>query len=255
MRLALNADLGESYGHYTLGDDAGLCPLIGAANVACGMHAGDPNTMAAAVELTRRHGVSLGAHPGFNDLWGFGRRPLAMSPAEIEYLVAYQIGALQAVAALKGVRVTHVKPHGALNGMAHDDAGIAMAIGRAIRAVDRDLIYVANLGSQMSRAGAELGLKVANECYADRVYDRSGKIMPRSAPDAVLDDPERVVAQVLAFLELGGIGRFGDWTIEGRIDTICIHGDGPNAVAIATRLVAELTHTGIELVPLARLDF
>ena len=163
MRININADIGESFGKYTIGQDEALMPLIGSANVACGAHAGDPTIMVQTMRAAVANGVSIGAHPGFNDIWGFGRRQIQMRPVDLEYLVTYQIGALQALARTQGATVTHVKPHGALNNMAHVDEGYAMAIGRGIKAADPSLIYVANVGSEMAKAGERLGLKVAGE--------------------------------------------------------------------------------------------
>ncbi|MCB1470301.1 MAG: 5-oxoprolinase subunit PxpA, partial [Rhizobiaceae bacterium] len=156
MKININADIGEGYGKFKMGNDEELMRLIGSANIACGMHAGDPTIMVQTVEFAKRENVSIGAHPGFNDVWGFGRRQIRMNPLDLEYSVTYQIGALQALAASRGARVTHVKPHGALNNMAHDDIDIAMAVGRGIKAADPDLVFVANVGSQMTRAGEQL---------------------------------------------------------------------------------------------------
>ena len=161
--INLNADMGEGFGAYDIGDDAGLLKIIRSASIACGFHAGDPVTMHRLVTEAAAQGVSIGAHPGFNDLWGFGRRRIDMNPRELEYMIAYQIGALQAMACYAGTRVTHLKPHGALNNMAAEDVELALAIGRAIKTVDRDIIYVALAGSAMEKAGRELGLPVARE--------------------------------------------------------------------------------------------
>src|SRR5438309_209460 len=155
-KINLNADLGESYGRYTVGDDAGIMKVVKSANIACGFHAGDPTVMAEAVRLAHENGVSLGAHPGFNDLWGFGRRQIQMDPRDLELMVLYQVGALQAMARAQGAKVTHVKPHGALNNMAHVNTEYAMAIARGIHAADSQLIFVANATSEMVKAGHAL---------------------------------------------------------------------------------------------------
>src|SRR6201984_3845737 len=156
--INLNADMGEGFGAYDIGDDAGLLKIVGAASIACGFHAGDPVTMQRLVTEAAAQGVSIGAHPGFNDLWGFGRRRIEMNPRELEYMIAYQIGALQAMACYVGARVTHLKPHGALNNMAAEDIPLALAIGRAIKTVDRDITYAAPAVSALGQAGRELGL-------------------------------------------------------------------------------------------------
>ena len=159
VTINLNADMAEGFGAYDIGDDTGILKIIGSANIACGFHAGDPRVMRNVVREATRQGVTVGAHPGFNDLWGFGRRRIDMRPDDLEYMVAYQIGALQAMAAYEGVRVSHLKPHGALNNMAAEDPEYALAIGRAIKAVDPSIIYVALAGSEMEKAGRALGLR------------------------------------------------------------------------------------------------
>ena len=200
MRINLNADLGEGFGAYDIGDDEALLKIVRSANVACGFHASDPVVMQRVVTRAAAEGVSVGAHPGFNDLWGFGRRRIHMAPRDLEYSVAYQIGALQAMAAYAGVPVTHVKPHGALNNMAAEDFELALAIGRAIKTVDASLIYLALSGSEMERAALELGLTVAREGFADRLYEDDGNLTPRRIAGAVIDDPavarENVVRMV-----------------------------------------------------------
>ena len=176
----LNADIAEGWGAYDIGNDVELMKIIKSASVACGFHAGDANTMHRLCLLAKEQGVSVGAHPGFNDLWGFGRRRIQMKPSDLEYMVAYQIGALQAMAAYAGLKVTHLKAHGALNNMAAEDEGYALAIGRAIKAVDRDIIYVVLSGSQMEKAAQKLELRMAREGFPDRKYDDAGNLAARS---------------------------------------------------------------------------
>jgi UPF0271 protein len=248
--LNLNGDMGESFGRYTIGDDAALIAVVKSASVACGFHAGDPCVMARAVELAKEHGVSIGAHPSFPDLQGFGRRPLRMRPDEIENMVAYQIGALAGVAARYGVRVTHVKPHGALNNVAHHDAECAGAIARAIRAVDRDLIFVANACSEMVKAGEAQALRVAHEAYADRTYDDAGSLTSRQLKGALITDPDTAVRQVLAFLDAGGLVTRSGMTIPTRIDTVCAHGDEPSGFAVMSAVRRALEQRGVRIVPL-----
>jgi UPF0271 protein len=253
VKININADIGEGYGKYTIGNDSELMPLIGSANVACGMHAGDPTIMVRTLKLALQHGVSIGAHPGFNDIWGFGRRQIRMRPHDLEYLVTYQIGALLALAQAQGAKVTHVKPHGALNNMAHDDLDYALAIGRGIKAADRELIYVANVGSQMTKAGHQLGLRVANEAYVDRVYDDNGKMASRERDDAVIHDPEQAARQVLGIIEEKALISTSGKRIPAEVHTFCIHGDEPTAVGVMRVVRERLTAAGVEIVPLPRL--
>jgi UPF0271 protein len=200
-------------------------------------------------------GVSIGAHPGFNDLWGFGRRRIEMKPDHLEYLVAYQIGALQAMAAYVGERVTHVKPHGALNNMAAEDAEYAMAIGRAIKAVDRDLIYVALSGSQMEFAGRKLGLRVAREGFCDRLYDDDGNLTSRSIAGAVIKDPAVAARRVVDMVRNGEIISRNGKRIPRAVDTLCVHGDEPTAIEVARAVRTGLEAAGIEVVPLTAMSF
>src|SRR6516164_2687566 len=188
--INLNADIAEGWGAYDIGNDAELMRVIKSASVACGFHAGDANTMHRLCMLAKDLGVSVGAHPGFNDLWGFGRRRIQMKPQDLELMVAYQIGALQAMAAYAGLKVTHLKAHGALNNMAAEDAAYAMAIGRAIQAVDRNIIYVALYGTEMQKAAEKLGLPMALEGFPDRRYADDGNLAARAIPGSVLKDPK-----------------------------------------------------------------
>lgn len=253
MKININADIGEGYGKYTIGNDTELMPLIGSANVACGMHAGDPTIMVRTVKLALDHGVSIGAHPGFNDVWGFGRRQIRMRPLDLEYLVTYQIGALMVLAQAQGAKVTHVKPHGALNNMAHDDLDYALAIGRGIKAADRELIYVANAGSQMTKAGQQLGLRIANEAYVDRVYDDNGKMASRERDDAVIHDAEQAARQVLSIIEEKALISTSGKRIPAEVHTFCIHGDEPTAVGVMRVVRERLAGAGVAVVPLPEL--
>lgn len=246
----LNADMGEGWGAYEIGDDAGILDVIGSASVACGFHAGDPVTMHDVVRMAKEKGVSVGAHPGFNDLWGFGRRPITMRPDELEYMVAYQIGALQAMTAYFGIKVTHLKPHGALNNMAAVDHDYALAIGRAIKAVDPSIIYVALSGSQMETAGRELGLPVAREGFCDRYYDDDGNLTSRRLSNAMIKDPAEAVRQVIGMVTKGEfLSRHGN-PVKVTVDTLCVHGDEPTAVAMARHIRAGLEAAGIKVVPM-----
>ncbi len=227
-----------------------MMDIVKSANVACGMHAGDANTMHRLVTLARDKGVSVGVHPGFNDLWGFGRRQIKMSATELEYLVAYQIGALQGMATYGGLKVTHLKPHGALNNMAAVDVDYAMAIARAIRTVDRDILFVAPFGSQMEAAGHKLELRVAVEGFVDRAYADDGQLASRSLPGSVHKDPATATAQAVRFVRDGEVVSMSGKVIKARIDTLCVHGDEATGVAVARAARDGLEAAGIEIVPL-----
>jgi UPF0271 protein len=250
ISVNLNADMGEGFGAYNIGNDDAILKIIRSASIACGFHAGDALTMRRVVQRAKEEGVSIGAHPGFNDLWGFGRRRIDMNPDHLEYLIAYQIGALQAMAAYVGEKVTHLKPHGALNNMAEENADYAMAIGRAIKAVDRDIIYVTNVGSEMEKAGRKLGLKVAREGYCDRLYEDDGKLTPRKISGAVIHDPavatENVVRMVVDGVFISRNGK----KISRRVDTLCVHGDEPTAIALAQAVRAGLEAAGVKIMRL-----
>jgi len=250
IAINLNADIGEGYGAYDIGDDNGILKIIKSANIACGFHAGDPITMREVVLRAKEEGVSLGAHPGFNDLWGFGRRQIDMRPDELEYMIAYQLGAMQAMATYAGLPVTHLKPHGALNNMAAVSADYALAIGRAIKTVDPSVIYVALSGSEMEKAGRELGLRVAREGFCDRQYDDEGNLVSRKLSGAVLKDPAVVAEQVVRLVLKGEIVSRNGKVIEHRADTLCIHGDEPSAIAVARGARTALESAGVKIVPL-----
>jgi UPF0271 protein len=249
-QINLNADIAEGWGAYDIGNDAELMTIIKSASVACGFHAGDPNTMHRLCMLAKEQGVSVGVHPGFNDLWGFGRRRIQMKPTDLEYMVAYQIGALQAMAAYAGLTVTHLKPHGALNNMAAEDEGYALAIGRAIKAVDRDIIYVAPFGSEMEKAAQKLELPLAIEGFADRQYDDDGSLTSRSIPGSVLKDPAAAAERVLRMVLDGEIVSRTGKLIKANVHTICVHGDEATGVAIARGVREALENAGVAIVPL-----
>lgn len=248
--INLNADLGESFGAWTMGDDAALLQVIGSANIACGFHAGDPVVMRETVRLAVANGVSLGAHPAFPDLQGFGRRVMQLSPQELEATILYQVGALQAMAAAEGSRVSHVKPHGALNNMACADEAMATTVARAVKALDRELILLAPAHSALERAGEAAGLRVAREVFADRSYQPDGQLTPRSQPGAVLHGAQDCVQHVLRMLEAGGIVTADGQRLPTRIDSICVHGDGPGAVEAARAIRDALEAAGHRLVTL-----
>lgn len=251
--INLNADMAEGFGAYDIGDDAGILKVVGSANVACGFHAGDPVVMRNVVREAKRQNVTIGAHPGFNDIWGFGRRRIDMRPEDLEYLIAYQIGALQAICAYEGTRVTHLKPHGALNNMAAENADYAIAIGRAIKVVDSNLIYVALAGSEMEKAGRKLGLRVASEGFCDRLYDDHGNLVSRKVPGSVIKDPAIATKQVLAMVLNRTIVSQSGKSIKCHVHTLCVHGDEPTAVQTARAVRDCLEKAGVKLVPLTEI--
>ena len=251
--INLNADIAEGWGAYDIGNDAALMKIIKSASVACGFHAGDPNTMHRLCMLAKREGVSIGAHPGFNDLWGFGRRRIQMRESDLEYMIAYQIGALQGMASYAGLSVTHLKAHGALNNMAAEDEGYARAIGRAIKAVDRNIIYVALSGSQMEKAARALELPLACEGFPDRRYDDDGNLAARSIPGTVLKDPKAATEQALRMAQAGEVISLGGKRVKVRTDTLCVHGDEATGVAVARAIRAGLEAAGIAVVPLTEM--
>jgi 5-oxoprolinase (ATP-hydrolysing) subunit A len=253
-QVNLNADLGESFGAYRMGNDEELLPIVTSANVGCGFHGGDPLVMRATVEAAAANGVSIGAHPSFDDLRGFGRRRIEIRPAEAEALVAYQIGALAGIAALCGQSVTHVKPHGALNNMAAEDAELADGIARAIKGVDPNLIFLSPAGSEMSKAGRRVGLRVAEEVFADRTYDGRGNLTSRKLPNAMIRDPDEALAHVLRMLREQAIFSVDGVRIPGEIHSICVHGDGPTAITVAGAVRRGLEAEGIAVVPLPALE-
>jgi 5-oxoprolinase (ATP-hydrolysing) subunit A len=250
MRIDLNADMGEGFGAWEMGRDEDLLHIVTSANVACGFHAGDPSIMHRLAMRAKELGVGLGAHPGFNDLWGFGRRNIAMDARELEYAIAYQAGALQAFAAYSGAPLRHVKPHGALYNMAAKDAGYADAIARAVKAVDARLILVGPPGSEMERAAEKHGLCFAREGFCDRLYCGDGSLAPRTTPGAVICDPSAVAEQALRLARGEEIGAAGGGRLRLAADTLCVHGDGPEAVAVARAVRDALEAGGIALEPM-----
>ena len=252
MKIDLNSDLGEGFGMWSMGDDAAMLDIVTSANVACGFHAGDPQIMFRTAELARSKGVAVGAHPGFNDLWGFGRRVVrGDSPQEIERMLAYQIGAMQAVATLAGHRVSYVKVHGALNNMANEDDELALALARAVKGVDPNLVHVCMPGLAMERASERIGLKIAREFFADRTYEDNGNLTSRKKPGAVLHDAEEAAERVLRTLREGAVTTVSGKRIPVAIDTICVHGDEPSAVCMARTVRATLEANGFTLAPFA----
>ena len=251
--INLNADIAEGWGAYDIGNDADLMKIIKSASIACGFHAGDPNTMHRLCTMAKELDVSIGVHPGFNDLWGFGRRRIQMKPQDLEYMVAYQIGALQGMARYSGLKVTHLKAHGALNNMAAEDEGYAMAIGRAIRTVDPSIIYVALYGSQMQKAGEKLGLPMALEAFPDRRYADDGNLASRTIPGTVLKDPKQAGEQALRMAD-GEIISINGKRLKVKVDTLCVHGDEATGVIVARGIRKTLEDAGLSVVKLTDMN-
>ena len=251
----INADIGESFGTWPKGDDAGVMPLINSANIACGFHAGDPSVMRGTVELAMKHGVTLGAHPGYPDIQGFGRRPIRMSGREIENMVAYQIGALMGVAAMVGGRVTHVKPHGALNNVAAVEEDVAAAMARGVKGVDRELIYVCLAHSFIERTARAAGMRVAVEGFIDRMYDEDANLTSRHNKDALHHDPAVAAAQAVAMAVEGVIVTREGKRIPTVIHSMCLHGDEPTAQAVGGAARQALLDAGVVLKGLPEMTF
>ena len=250
--LDLNCDMGEGFGAWRMGDDAALLDHVTSANIACGFHAGDPGTIHRTVKLALEKGVAVGAHPSLPDLQGFGRRRMNVSAQETYDLVLYQIGALAGFAAACGGKLAHVKAHGALYNMAAKDAKLAHAIARAVKDFDARLILFGLAGSELVRAGEQVGLKIANEVFADRSYQADGSLTPRTQPDAMIHDPALAIAQVRRMIDAGKVKSTNGAEVAVRADTLCIHGDEPNAVEFAKRIRAALNADGVRVTAISR---
>lgn len=248
----LNSDMGEAFGAYRMGDDAAVLRIVTSANVACGFHGGDPEVMAATFAQAKENGVAVGAHPGFPDLWGFGRRNIPFTPGEIERLVAYQVGAAQALSAYAGHPITYVKVHGALGNLSESDDAVAGAIVRAIKAVDPGLQCLSIALSAQERAAHAAGLQVRSEIYADRAYTDEGRLVSRKLPGAVLHDPAEAAARVVRMVEGGAIETITGKTLPTAIDSVCVHSDSPGAVIIAASVRDALEAAGVCVQAFAR---
>jgi UPF0271 protein len=253
-RVDLNCDLGESFGAYVLGMDDKVIPNITSANVACGYHASDPVVMEKTVALCKTHHVAVGAHPGFPDLMGFGRREVRVAPAEAKAYILYQIGALDAFCRAAGLKLNHVKPHGALYNMAARDAALARAVCQAVREYDKTLVLLALAGSEMVRAAQEMGLPVAQEVFADRGYEEDGSLVSRQKPGAMIADEEEAIARVVRMVTEGVVKSVTGRDIPVRADSVCIHGDGEHALVFAQKIREALTSSGVRLMPLQELE-
>jgi UPF0271 protein len=249
-KIDLNSDMGEGFGPWKMGDDAALLDVVTSANIACGFHAGDPDVMAQTMRIAVEKGVGIGAHPGFADLKGFGRRRLPIPHDELANAVAYQLGAAQALARREGGQVRHLKLHGALANMASEDRALATGCYRAALDVDPDIVIMVLAATAQEQAVHELGCSYAGEIFADRAYEDDATLVDRSKPGAVLHDPKEAATRILGMLEAGAIIAESGKHIPCRIDTICLHGDTPAAVTMAQSVRAHLTDAGVRLAPL-----
>ncbi|WP_188454171.1 LamB/YcsF family protein [Virgibacillus oceani] len=250
-QIDLNSDMGESFGRFKIGSDEKLLPYVTSVNIACGFHAGDPNVMNQTVRLAKSHHVSIGAHPGFADIAGFGRRLITYTPEEIYRFIIYQIGALDAFCRIHHVTMRHVKPHGALYNAAAVDRDAALAIAKAVRDVNDQLILFGLAGSELVTAGREIGIKTVSEVFADRTYQADGSLTPREHKNALIENTSTAVAQVLQMVRNGEVETVDGTIIKMEADTICVHGDGEYAVEFARELRMLLEREGVTVGPIA----
>ena len=246
-RVDLNSDLGESFGRYTLGMDDKIIPLITSANVACGYHASDPVVMEKTVSMAREAGIRVGAHPGFPDLMGFGRRNMAVSPAEAKAYVMYQLGALEGFCRAKGVKLQHVKPHGALYNMAAKDYELSRAICEAIYEFDKNLIVLALSGGELARVAKDMGLRAALEVFADRAYEEDGTLVNRRKEGSMITDEDEAITRVVRMVKEKKVTAITGKDIPIQADSVCVHGDGVKALAFVERIRKALTEEGVEI--------
>ncbi|MEM9581701.1 MAG: 5-oxoprolinase subunit PxpA [Pseudomonadota bacterium] len=249
--IDLNSDLGESFGPWKMGDDATMLRLVTSANIACGGHASDPETMFETLKLAAENGVTVGAHPGYNDLEGFGRRVIPMASEQIARMCLAQIGALQALAKIAGTEVVYVKPHGALGNLAARDAGVARAICAGIKHLNPSLAVLAISGAELELAAREAGLSVFSEIFADRGYLSNGQLVPRGQDGAMIHDAQAAADRLLMFLESGKMPVIDGDPIPLDAHSICVHGDGPAAVAMAQSIREKLKAAGVKIAPFA----
>ena len=248
-RVDLNCDMGESFGAWQLGDDEELLRHVSSANIACGFHAGDPSVARRTLRAAAARGVAVGAHPGLPDLAGFGRRNMDVAPEAVYDFVAYQVGALLGLARTVRVPLAHVKAHGALYNMAVTNAALASAIARAVHDVDDDLIFFGLPGSALLTEAERIGLRTASEVFADRGYEPDGSLTPRGTPGAFVHDPEHAARRAVRMVLEHAVEARDGTTIDVRADTICVHGDGPNAAQIARLLRQRLEEAGVRILP------
>ncbi|MBP1318303.1 5-oxoprolinase subunit PxpA [Herbaspirillum sp. 1130] len=245
--IDLNSDMGEGFGAYRMGDDEAILKIVSSANIACGMHAGDPEIMAKTFKLAKERGVAVGAHPGFPDLWGFGRRIIPLTPGEIERVVAYQIGAAQALSTYAGHPITYVKPHGALGNLTQTDVEVSSAIARAIKAVAPSLKILTFVNGALERIAGEMGMQTCAEVFADRAYTDEGHLVHRKVPGAVLHDVNEAAARMLRMVQAGGIETISGKLIPAKIESICVHSDTPGAIEMAAEVRRRLETAGVTI--------
>ena len=253
MEININCDLGESSKLHSTKNDTLLLEIVNSANIACGYHAGDRPTMEKTVEISKKNNVSIGAHPSFKDPENFGRKRLNLPSNEIKKLIIDQINILSNVANNKGMKVTHVKPHGALNNMACENYDLAKVISEAIIQVNKELIFLVPTGSQMEKAGKKLGMKIASEIFADRNYEDDGNLVSRSKKNAMITNPEVAKKHVIKMVEIQALNCYSGKQIPCEIDSICVHGDGENAVNTAKQIREGLIKSGVTLIPLDKM--
>jgi UPF0271 protein len=253
VSIDLNCDMGESFGAYKIGEDEKIIPYISSANIACGYHAGDPLVMDRTVQLAKEHGVAVGAHPGFPDLLGYGRRVLETQPGEVRRYVLYQVGALAAFCRVNKVELQHVKPHGAFYNMGAVDEKLARAIAESVARFDADIILVGLSGSAWVEACRKAGVRVASEIFADRAYNTDGTLVSRNLPGAVIHDADEVIGRAIRMAEKGTVIAINGKEIPVHGDTICLHGDTPGADVLAKKLNDGLKAAGIDVKPLGQL--
>ena len=249
-KVDLNSDLGESFGRYTIGSDDRIIPLITSANIACGFHASDPVVMMKTVNMVKKAGTGAGAHPRYPDLMGFGRRNMNVSHEEAKAYTLYQISALGGMCKAAGVKLSHVKPHGAMYNMAGKDYELSKAICEAIKEYDPSLIVMGLAGSQMVKAARDMGLKTAEEVFADRAYEEDGSLVARSKPGAMIEDEDEAIARVVRMIKEGKVQAITGNDIDIKADSVCVHGDGEKALLFVEKIRKALTDEGIEICPL-----
>lgn len=247
LRVDLNSDLGESFGNYKIGLDEEVIKYVTSVNVACGWHAGDPLVMEKTIKIAKENEVAVGAHPGFPDLMGFGRRNLSVSPDEMKTYIKYQLGALMAFAKSQGKKIQHVKPHGAMYNMAAKDLKLAISIAEGIYEVDKDIILLGLANSELIKAGEKVGLKVANEVFADRAYNSDGTLVSRTKEGSVIHDADIAIARVIRMIKEGKVKAITGEDVEINAQSICVHGDNPEAVEFVKRIKTKLQEEGIEV--------
>ena len=252
-KIDLNCDLGESFGAYTIGMDAEVIPLISSCNIACGFHASDPLVMQKTVAMAKNAGIGIGAHPGYPDLMGFGRRNMNVSPEEAGAYITYQLGALYAFAESADVRIQHVKPHGAFYNMAGKDYALALAIAEAVKTFDPSLILLGLAGSASVRAAQDIGLPVASEVFADRAYMPDGSLMPRNREGAVIHDEDEAIRRVIRMVKEHRVTACDGTDIEIIPDSICVHGDNVKALTFVTQIRSALEAEGVQIAPLSEI--